>query len=403
MKHYFMTPLVTGSYQDDDPKYANAEFNNFNRIDGFDSDLWNNDERFSDADKALGSTDADISLETAIKDAFTPEVVIGETKQEEKPFENVETKPVATNRCFYTIGPHKLAIKDMMEATWIRDLLNLPIGKVFGHPFKTITMEIKNIPSDTEPMDYSPIFIVQRPYIDFYANLFKLYDIAKKDFYVLHLSDEYGHDDISWYSLSHCIGIVRTYVRPLEDEVAVKTCIIPLGYNRRAIDPIFNAINHTPSLPFRELVWSFRGTRWMNREAKLEPLKQIPGDNCCIFYNDWKDPLQIGREEYVGEVLNSKFVACPGGMNAETFRFYEALELGAIPLYVRQEGDELYFKKLTETIPVLSFGSWAEASAAVQYFLQNPDVMDKYRANLLTGWANTKEIISNRMKTILEF
>jgi hypothetical protein len=90
-------------------------------------------------------------------------------------------------------------------------------------------------------------------------------------------------------------------------------------------------------------------------------------------------------------------------MNPETFRFYEALELGAIPLYVRQEGDELYFKKLTETIPVLSFGSWVEASGAVQYFLQNPDVMDKYRANLLTGWANTKELISNRMKSILGF
>lgn len=403
MKHYFMTPLVTGSYQDDDPKYANSEFNNFNRIDGFDSDLWNNDERFSDADKALGSSIPDISLETAIKDAFTPEVVIGESKQEEKPLENVETKPVPTNRCFYTIDQHKISIKDMMEATWINDLLNSPIGKTFGQPSKIITMEIKNISSNMEPMDSLPIFIIQRPYIDFYANLFKLYDVAKKDFYVLHLSDEYGNDNISWYSLSHCKGIVRTYVRKLEDDVINKVCIIPLGYNRRATDPIYDIINKTPGLPFRELVWSFRGTRWMDREAKLEPLKQIPGDNRCIFYNDWKDPLQVGREEYVGEVLNSKFVACPGGMNAETFRFYEALELGAIPLYVRQEGDEMYFKKLTETIPVLSFGSWSDASAAIQYFLQNPDIMDKYRTNLLTGWSNTKQLIGNRMKTILGF
>ena len=403
MKHYFMTPLVTGSYQDDDPKYANAEFNNFNRIDGFDSDLWNNDDRFSDADKALGSSMADISLETAIKDAFTPEVVIGETKQ--TPVEDTVPQKInaATNRCFYTIGNHKTSIKDMMEATWIRDLLNLPVGKTFGQPSKTITMEIKNIPSDMEPMDSSPIFIIQRPYIDLYANLFKLYDVAKKNFYVLHLSDEYGHDDISWYSLSYCKGIVRTYVRKFEEDVINKICIIPLGYNRRATEPIYDIINKTPALPFRELVWSFRGTRWMNREAKLESLKQIPGDNRCIFYNDWKDPLQVEREEYVGEVLNSKFVACPGGMNAETFRFYEALELGAIPLYVRQEGDELYFKKLTETIPVLSFGSWVEASAAIQYFLQNPDIMDRYRGSLLIGWANTKKIISNRMKTILGF
>lgn len=44
---YVIDPLVAGASQDDDPGYINSDFNDFSRKDKFDSDLWNNDERFS--------------------------------------------------------------------------------------------------------------------------------------------------------------------------------------------------------------------------------------------------------------------------------------------------------------------------------------------------------------------
>ena len=47
MNLYVLDPLVAGASQDDDPAYQSAQFNNFSRVDNFDSDLWNNDERFS--------------------------------------------------------------------------------------------------------------------------------------------------------------------------------------------------------------------------------------------------------------------------------------------------------------------------------------------------------------------
>jgi len=43
---YVLNPLVAGASQDDDPAYINSDFNDFSRKDKFDSDLWNNDERF---------------------------------------------------------------------------------------------------------------------------------------------------------------------------------------------------------------------------------------------------------------------------------------------------------------------------------------------------------------------
>lgn len=52
---YVLDPLVAGASQDDDPAYINSDFNDFSRKDTFDSDLWNNDERFSleDVSKCL--------------------------------------------------------------------------------------------------------------------------------------------------------------------------------------------------------------------------------------------------------------------------------------------------------------------------------------------------------------
>jgi hypothetical protein len=44
---YVVNPLLARASQDDDPAYVNSDFNDFSRIDKFDSDLWNNDERFS--------------------------------------------------------------------------------------------------------------------------------------------------------------------------------------------------------------------------------------------------------------------------------------------------------------------------------------------------------------------
>jgi hypothetical protein len=47
---YFTTPLLSGCFQDNDPAYINADFNNFNRVDKFDSEIWNNVEHFTKDD-----------------------------------------------------------------------------------------------------------------------------------------------------------------------------------------------------------------------------------------------------------------------------------------------------------------------------------------------------------------
>jgi hypothetical protein len=156
MKHYFLTPFVATSYQDDDPKYANSQFNDFNRIDTFDSDLWNNDERFSPEARANVPFDVqDPSFEKAIEDAFTKTKIIGsqplETAKKEltsvqnkirQEVNNVKDERMSYLRFIYCINPHTPQAKEIMEFQWITDLLEQDEQRIFGHATKFVTNDV---------------------------------------------------------------------------------------------------------------------------------------------------------------------------------------------------------------------------------------------------------------------
>lgn len=61
-------PTVAGCYQDEDPRYATAQFNNYKRAEQTDTDLWNNDDRFSEAE-ILGET-GEIILPPTLRDGM---------------------------------------------------------------------------------------------------------------------------------------------------------------------------------------------------------------------------------------------------------------------------------------------------------------------------------------------
>jgi hypothetical protein len=96
------------------------------------------------------------------------------------------------------------------------------------------------------------------------------------------------------------------------------------------------------------------------------------------------------------------FVPCPGGNNVETFRFYEALECGAIPVYVRKGGDDEYVGLVKKHMNMLEIGNWAHATGLIGYLLQNKEVMEKYRLSLQIGWAKMKVDARAAMHAFLE-
>jgi hypothetical protein len=223
------------------------------------------------------------------------------------------------------------------------------------------------------------------------ASVLKGWSDAGLTFFVLHMSDEFCADPIEFYDLPGCKGVIRNYMR---EGLPPKVLVIPLGFHWAIPngDPYF----HTPRPPFRELVWSFVGTDWMGRKEKLSPLTQV-GEHKAIYMDDWNSPKMLGREENLAILLNSWCVPCPSGQNDETFRFYEALEAGAVPVLVKGK----FASWISQDIQMLVADSWVHAAQLIYTLKAQPEVYEKYRAALLMAWENLKKKTKDSIKVML--
>ena len=195
-----------------------------------------------------------------------------------------------------------------------------------------------------------------------------------------------------------CKGVIRNYVRA--DASGQNILTIPLGYNKHSESRIDAPWIETPSLPFRENVWSFYGTGWKGREELLSVLQNIQPSK-SKFYKDWLSLDQLPELEYISEMLNSIFIPCPNGMSPETFRVYEALENGAIPLIVRSEGDEAWFEMLKSNLSLLNIPSYSHAAMLMSNLVNDKNMLEMYRNQLLVQWAQWKSKLKDQVAVIL--
>lgn len=338
---YVAHPLITRCFQDDDTSYQNAEFNNTAVSTPFDSDIYNNTECFT-----------------------VEELNVFNVKQ----FENKTCNMyyIATNKPY-----------ELYEHQWIKD-----IG---------MDVTLKSLPNFETYVEDGAWFIVQRPYSSQFNTYFQNLHTLDKTFKVLHLSDEFGKDNISFYELPTCKGVIRNYSR--EDVPILPHIItIPLGYHYKG--------SNTKTFLDRKLVWSFHGTNWFNRKQCLEKLVEITPHNCHLI-PEWNHTTITNEDQYLNTLNNSKLCPILRGNNIETFRMYECLESGTIPLYIRTDGDELYWKFINEHLSLLEIDSWDKANNMINYFVDNPDMAEKYRCILLKKWTQWKEHIKSHISKIM--
>jgi hypothetical protein len=218
-------------------------------------------------------------------------------------------------------------------------------------------------------------------------------------FHILHLSDEYGQDDISFYNLSGCQKVLRFYKR---ENLPEKVTTIPLGFHWTLNEGSKNVLVHTPKLPFRTLTWSFFGTDWRDRKKLLQPLFDISGEYKAQFFKDWNDPAALDESAYISTLLDTIFVPCPDGMNPETFRFYEALECGCIPIVVRTEANSEWVDWVAENLQMFPLHSWSEASKFMEGLMSNKTMLESYRTRVLIAWIQWRATIKDDVRKFLE-
>jgi GR25 family glycosyltransferase involved in LPS biosynthesis len=400
MKLYFLNPLVAGCYQDEDPKYQVSAFNDFNRVDGFDSDLWNNDNRFT-SEEISGNMTMASSLPINIQEVLSqvqqkvPQKI--EVKKEpvevKEPVKTVITERISTppsprKKRLVCLKQHNLRGPELYEAEWLKHVLG-----------PDVPLHIEHVELDDSPPIDAPIVFFQKNHIPQYNELLRKWNDSGCEFYILHLSDEYLNDDLSVYSLPMCKGVLRMYERPNMPS-AEKVKVIPLGYHFTIDGGSENPAEKTPRLPFRSNRWSFMGTNWKNRKEMLEPFNRIE-PNRTVYADSWESPQKIQRKEYLAVLLDSYFVPCPTGNNAETFRIYEALECGCVPLYVKNGDGDSLANRLMEEIGILPSSNWSEAAALTEHLLQNIQLLENYRTVILNRWLAYKKKVAESVKKIL--
>jgi hypothetical protein len=218
---------------------------------------------------------------------------------------------------------------------------------------------------------------------------------------LLHISDEYARDDISMYGHPAVAHVFRNYWRTGLDRSRVT--VVPLGYTTGRA---WQAAAHT-QIPYseRKTTWSFVGSMDRpGREQALQALRAGELPYVCRTKASWGDPAVQEGEAYCMTLADSKFVPCMRGSVAlESFRVYEAIEHGAIPVFVPSEShgctDE--FREMYGAHPFLAVPSWSEAVTVMKRLEGAADVMEDHRQKVQAWWRTTKSTVIQKIREVV--
>lgn len=363
LKKYVMRNLIGNCFQASDPVYQKAQFDEFLRIDEYDSDIWNNKECFEPVPPG-----PILSLWNCLLDVLRTQPHSIQTINTLN-----EKYLISNNNTVYYYNYRGEGGKNgkngkgdgLMEESWLKNLMP---GITYA-PF----VSAKDLPLNAW-------LLVARPNIEFWNRVGTELEELGRQFRVLHLSDEDCRDNLDLYKNRMCIKVIRNYVRA---GLNSKVSVIPLGYATGKSE-------ERKTFSERTLEWSFHGSKGNTRELMLTPLKAFePYD--CRFIPQFMDKSATPFYEYQRMIANSKIIPVPGGMNPETFRLYEALEHGAIPLYVRSEGDTLFWNWLQTHLQIMEVKTWAQGAKVLELFRRNPEKAEHYRTGIQEQWLKWKQ------------
>lgn len=221
-----------------------------------------------------------------------------------------------------------------------------------------------------------------------------------KTFGVVLLSDECLDSPLTFLEDPRCKFLARNYVHPhcLNNP---KILHFGLGFKNHLEQ---YAEPYTPT-ENRKYVWSFNGSLKADREEALQAFKPYAPSHTHLV-KKFNDPDYLSTQKYADVLNNSQFVLAPaGGASNDSFRIYEALECGAIPVVMAWK-DPLRFAPSywhavfnTTKIPFIVGTTWQNAAEHVQKLLDKGQVEQK-RQECVEFWRNYKNYCRSDFKSL---
>ena len=240
-------------------------------------------------------------------------------------------------------------------------------------------LEIEII-NDTQNLDENESLIIVDHMISTKESFY--FDLSNKvkKIFLIHLGDEGGAEKKDLvYPL--CEHIWRTFSLPMFKNFKNVTSI-PIGYKS---DPIKDKIN----ILKRNYKWSFLGTtHGSSRYDLLNKHKNIM-PNFINLTENFSGKKSMDTNDYYKILNNSIFAPIPHGyFHPETYRLYEALEAGCIPII---ESPFQFFDNFLPNNPLLSVNSWEDSSTIIKKYLENKKDIEILRNKINDWWTQHKE------------
>ena len=214
---------------------------------------------------------------------------------------------------------------------------------------------------------------------------------------VVHLSDEEGLDAPAWYGLlPPQVPIWRNFWHPhLAANPKVRS--FPIGPRQLFLIPPPEGLASASQRPFP---WAFMGTLWPSGSRRLAVSLFLRGLPAGLYFGGRHFGQGLPLEQYRANLLTSVFALAPeGDRHLDTFRLWESLCCGCIPLLVEHRATSGPLLSAPHPLPV--FASWLEALAFAQRQLADPAGLDVLQAQIQTWWQRNQQGLRKALRDSL--
>ena len=243
---------------------------------------------------------------------------------------------------------------------WIYEILN--------------KVKYKVIQSEKDLNDNDTLIIVDSS-IEKKADLYAKLSLVCKKVFLIHLGDESGSQDLS-FIYNNLTFVWRTFCLNKYFNNNKISCL-PIGYK--------SGVLFINELEVRKYKWAFIGTP--HKSSRHDLLYQLSSISSSFIHKTKKFDKQIISVDKMSRVLSStEFIPCPNGfVHPETYRLYEALECGCIPIV---ENAYKYYDRLFPQNPFLKVDKWIEAKSIIKKF--DAEQTNKKREECKIWWSQYK-------------
>jgi hypothetical protein len=240
-----------------------------------------------------------------------------------------------------------------------------------------------NIIEDIKSVENGDVLIIVDSNIERKNNLYSKLRLICSKMFLIHLGDESGILDMSElydnFNYSWRVFCNNRYFS------SKKVSCLPIGYK--------SGTHLKKNEGKRKYKWTFIGTP--HKSSRQDLLFQLSEIKPSFVYKTEEFNKKIIEVNKMNEILlSTNFIPCPNGfVHPETYRLYEALECGCIPIV---ENAYNYYDRLLPNNPFLKVNKWIEAKTLVKK-LDNRQIEEK-RKKCENWWKKYKNELQYFLK-----